>query len=78
MEDNWFYEMVKELPDNIQGRYFHVIIADSNAKVGRASSNEEVRHIGSYEFGERNDRWDSFMEICIGFDLVVSSKIFQH
>lgn len=55
MEADRCYEMVEEVLDNIPGRDFHVIIADRNAKVGRASSNEEFRHIGRYEFGERND-----------------------
>ena len=70
-----FYEELGKARDTIACSH-HIVIGDFNAKTGVRNINENMKCIGPFGTGSRNERGESFLDFAEGSSLVVANSFF--
>lgn len=82
---NYFYEslLVISLREtvlrNVPSREITTVMGDFNAKIGRTAEDDDLRQIvGKFGIGERNDRGERLLDLCMEHQLTVANTCLQH
>uniref|UniRef100_A0A0L8I0S1 Endonuclease/exonuclease/phosphatase domain-containing protein n=1 Tax=Octopus bimaculoides TaxID=37653 RepID=A0A0L8I0S1_OCTBM len=71
-----FYDVVQHTLDNVPRTNAIILMGDWNAKVGKSITDSSS--LGQHGLGEKNERGQDLVDLCITNNLVIGNTIFQH